>query len=211
MTITWKQLALFFVALVLGAWLLGGVIGKTSFFLGTLGRLSLALAVGVLVGYLILEYLKNRTNKESSSHKETSMEVNPVQELQDTLYGLANLNLEVRKASLPGDLLDRVEKLIDRLRVVIPLMYEEFVSFQLTWETKRIAVEYLPQICRRFAQLSSSQREERRSGFEEGLANIEAALSRIETMATQKNTQEFDSMADFLRMKFQPGISGTSL
>lgn len=160
-----------------------------------------AIVAGVVAG-VVASYVATSAVHSMSSSQGAPPAPDPAEELTAALESLLALNLDLRVASLTGSALSRIEELIDRLAVLLSALYADFQGSASTREVRRIATEYVPEFCRRFAAFSEEERAAKQIGFEERLGEIEAAVGKIEKAAADKNAIEFAAMGEFLKFKF---------
>jgi len=112
------------------------------------------------------------------------------------------INLRVRSAGFAGDLVQRIEKLIDQLAELLPTLSGQFAGFELTWQMQQIASAYLPKLVDAYASLSDAERSQRRSEFETSLAELEDAAARTTRALREQRTTEFENISRFLKLRF---------
>jgi hypothetical protein len=126
----------------------------------------------------------------------------PVHSDRSDADALNVINLRVRSAGLAGDLVQRIERLIDQLAELLPTLSGQFAGFELTWQMQQIASAYLPKLVDAYASLNDAERSQRRSEFETSLAELEDAAARTTRALREQRTTEFENISRFLKLRF---------
>jgi len=126
----------------------------------------------------------------------------PVHSDRSDADALNVINLRVRSAGLAGDLVQRIERLIDQLAELLPTLSGQFAGFELTWQMQQIASAYLPKLVDAYASLNDAERSQRRNEFETSLAELEDAAARTTRALREQRTTEFENISRFLKLRF---------
>jgi len=159
----------------------------------------------LLVAYGLL-FAKLGEMAASASTSSTSSTMTPsataVRSDRSDADALNVMNLRVRSAGFAGDLVQRIERLIDQLAELLPTLSGQFAGFELTWQMQQIASAYLPKLVDAYASLSDAERSQRRSEFETSLAELEDAAARTTRALREQRTTEFENISRFLKLRF---------
>jgi len=177
-----------------------GLHGVTGFG----GVVGAALLVAYGLFFAKLGSLSAAPSTSSTSSASTSAPAAATSERSDRsdADALNVINLRVRSAGFAGDLVQRIEKLIDQLAELLPTLSGQFAGFELTWQMQQIASAYLPKLVDAYASLSDAERSQRRSEFETSLAELEDAAARTTRALREQRTTEFENISRFLKLRF---------
>ena len=187
-----------------GIWVTFVVVGAMlgAFVLSRTLNLVVAAAVGGIAGSLVAMFvLRTRGAKPAATADDNATQAGASSTLSDAQV-LNQINLRIRTRALAPDLVARIERLIDRLSVLLPTLSGEYAGFELTWQIQRIANTYLPKLVDAYAALTEAQRVERRAEFEQSLGELEDAVARTVKVVDEKNTAEFSNVSAFLKLRF---------
>jgi len=187
-----------------GIWVTFVVVGAVLgvFVLSRTLNLVVAAAVGGIAGSLVAMFvLRTRGTKPAATADDNATQAGTSSTLSDAQV-LNRINVRIRTRALAPDLVARIERLIDRLSVLLPTLSGEYAGFELTWQIQRIANTYLPKLVDAYAALTEAQRVERRAEFEQSLGELEDAVARTVKVVDEKNTAEFSNVSAFLKLRF---------
>jgi hypothetical protein len=102
------------------------------------GIVFIAILIAIVAVFI---FYKMKAEKPGAEPVDESVGSDPVEDL-------LSLNLDVRKSSMPANLVEMTEELIDLIVDLLPLVREQAsASGELTWTVNRISSEYLPNKC----------------------------------------------------------------
>ena len=146
------------------------------------------------------------SNKNESVTSQAEKE-SPKTEFEKIMETLLKLNILIRTDSrLESEILSSIESIIDDLKATIPPMMEKYPGETLTYELKKIGSAHLYNNVKEFLDLSDESRENQMSIFKNTLASLNEVSARARNIAEKNETQEFKTMATFLKTKFQTDI-----
>ena len=180
-----------------GIGLAAGAVAYFMFPLILVTAVSATVASLVTVG--VYRYLDGKMKLE------TPPKADPRQELLALLDGLVALNILVREEGLHADVLQRVEKIIDKLRPLLPEINERYPAHELTWTLNQMAKEYLPKALRPYVALGRQDREDRRAELLKSLDGVEAEIDNVAELVRGDKMGDFKAKAAFLRARFVQG------
>lgn len=130
----------------------------------------------------------------------------PEQEQAMLMNRLVQLNIMVRTThGLSGEILQRIERVIDLLKDTTPQMMDRHPAESLTYELKRIAGTHLPQIVKEFIDLSEESRKHHDASFTAAVDDIRDQIQRANDIVEHNEVAEFKVMASFLKTKYSSG------
>ena len=128
-------------------------------------------------------------------------------EFKNIMNTLLKLNILIRTdQDLDSEILSSIEAIIDDLKATIPPMMETYPGETLTYELKKIGSAHLYNNVKEYLDLSNESRENQISIFKNTLASLNEVSAQARNIAEKNETQEFKTMATFLKTKFQTGI-----
>ncbi|MFQ5796086.1 MAG: hypothetical protein ACE5JP_13700 [Candidatus Bipolaricaulia bacterium] len=161
----------------------------------------LAVVVGA-IAWAIARNLRRRSREDSTSDTDQAVETaEPAKELM-LLDGLVKLNIKIRTEALPTKAMSVIERIIDKLRKLLPEMNQNYTGNDLTWEVNRTAEVYLPKVIDPYVDLSSTQRNKKRVLLLESLKVLEEALDEVVKLVRENKEGEFAAKAKFLKARF---------
>ncbi len=150
--------------------------------------------------------LKDQTKSASAASSEAK-NVNLETGFEIIMETLLKLNILIRTdAMLDSQILNTIESIIDDLKATIPPMMEKYPGETLTYELKKIGSAHLYNNVKEYLDLSAESRENQLSIFQNTLASLNEVSKRARDIAEKNETQEFKTMATFLKTKFQTDI-----
>ncbi|MBI9074425.1 MAG: hypothetical protein JEZ02_03360 [Desulfatibacillum sp.] len=152
-------------------------------------------AVGALIAYFLLQ----RDKQSAAPAPEPQSPVDPTIPLLESLVGL---NVAIREQALPLQALETTERVIDKLRELLPEMNENYRGNDLTWEVNRSAEDYLVRVVKPYMALNSGDRQDRMEEFLQGLSSLETALDEVLDVVRNHKQGEFSVKAKFLNARF---------
>ncbi|MCD4741462.1 MAG: hypothetical protein K8R67_03115 [Desulfobacteraceae bacterium] len=167
-------------------------------------------AVIVIAGIFLV--LKITTKNSASVEKEAAVSSVPQKESAETEFEkimgtLLKLNILIRTDTrLDSEMLSTIESIIDDLKATIPPMMEKYPGETLTYELKKIGSSHLYNNVKEYLDLSDESRVTQLSIFNNTLASLNEVSKRARDIAEKNETQEFKTMATFLKTKFQTDI-----
>jgi hypothetical protein len=171
---------------------------------------AIILAAGA---FLIFKSAKNMAEKpDDSSQQNTSTPTEtgkgtPESEFEQIMGMLLKLNILIRTdPELEPAILNSIELIIDDLKATIPPMMEKYPGETLTYELKKIGSAHLYNNVKEFLDLSEESRKNQISVFKNTLTSLNEVSNRARTIAEKNETQEFKTMATFLKTKFQTDL-----
>ncbi|MCK5542583.1 MAG: hypothetical protein KAI40_07795 [Desulfobacterales bacterium] len=170
----------------------------------------LIVAVIVVAGAFLI--LKMTTKPGKTSEKDTTISSVPEKKSSETEFEkimgtLLQLNILIRTdARLESEILNSIESIIDDLKATIPPMMEKYPGETLTYELKKIGSAHLYNNVKEFLDLSDESRTNQLTIFKNTLASLNEVSARARNIAEKNETQEFKTMATFLKTKFQTDI-----
>jgi len=171
--------------------------------------IATTIAIVVLCAFLIFKIITNPVDTSQkdtivpSVPEKTSLEI----EFKKIMETLLKLNILIRTdARLDSEMLNTIESIIDDLKATIPPMMEKYPSETLTYELKKIGSSHLYNNVKEYLDLSDESRTNQLSIFKNTLASLNEVSARARNIAEKNETQEFKTMANFLKTKFQTDI-----
>ena len=167
-------------------------------------------AVVVIAGIFLI--LKMTTKSGESAEQDTAVssvpeKISPETEFEKIMETLLKLNILIRTdARLDSEMLNTIESIIDDLKATIPPMMEKYPGETLTYELKKIGSSHLYNNVKEYLDLSDESRENQMSIFKNTLTSLHEVSKRARDIAEKNETQEFKTMATFLKTKFQTDI-----
>jgi hypothetical protein len=162
--------------------------------------IMILLTLGLIFTLVIAAYLYKKKTSKTQSPATTQTEK------PDPTSHLIKLNLDVRKAFIGEDLSHTVERVIDKLVDLIPVVEKaDLVNGELSWTVNRISSEYLPNKCvYPFLKLDKNKRAESiiLDSFNSNLNSLSQELDDVSNMLSNKDETEFTKKAKFLKHKF---------
>ncbi len=152
-------------------------------------------AVAALVTLLVLRYRERRAQPASSKP-------DPRSELLRMLAGLVDLNIRIREQALAGEVVARLEQIIDTLRGLLEEINERHPGHDLTWTVNQMAKEYLRKVTDPYLALSSEDRERSRAEILRSLDGLEAEVDNVAELVRSDKMGDFKAKAAFLRARF---------
>ncbi|THB74962.1 MAG: hypothetical protein D3926_20770 [Desulfobacteraceae bacterium] len=170
----------------------------------------LLIAVGIIIGVIL--FLRSQKKGAGSVIQEAAQtlaqaspasEPAPENEYRQILDSLLALNILIRKdPDLDEAILEKLEAIIDDLRVVIPQMMERYPSETLTYEIKKIGQQHFYKTVKEFMDLSLESRAHQLDIFTKTIDNLSEVSKRSRAIVEKNETAEFKTMANFLSTKF---------
>jgi hypothetical protein len=174
------------------------------------GLIIIIAAVIIIAGAFFI--FKMITKSDGPAEKEVPVssapeKVTPETEFEKIMETLLRLNILIRTdARLDSDILKTIESIVDDLKATIPPMMGKYPGETLTYELKKIGSSHLYKNVKEFLDLSDESRNTQLSIFKNTLASLSEVSSRARDIAEKNETQEFKTMATFLKTKFQTDI-----
>ena len=156
--------------------------------------------------------LKAKSGPDKASDKDTKMpaesaRLSPETEFKKILNTLLKVNILIRSDSrLDAEVMKSIESIIDDLKVTVPSMMERYPGETLTYELKKIGSSHLYNNVKEFLDLSGESRANQISIFKNTLSSLNQISARARDIVEKNETQEFKTMANFLKTKFQTDI-----
>ncbi|MCP4552909.1 MAG: hypothetical protein GY834_12905 [Bacteroidetes bacterium] len=127
----------------------------------------------------------------------------PEEEFKEILNVLLKLNLMIRKdINFSGEMLLKIEEIIDDLKTIIPAMMERYPGESLTYEIKKIGLSHLYKTVKEFLDLSEDSRSNQEDNFKTTIQSLADVTHRSRDIIENNETAEFKTMAHFLAGKF---------
>jgi len=152
----------------------------------------LLLVLLIIFSILILFYFRN---KKTTKDKSIKKEIDPIQKL-------LVLNINVRKKIVSKSLIMDIERIIDKLRMVIPILNENYQVNELTWVTNKIATDYLQKVLNPYMNFQAQTQKEKLDDLLSSLTQIEKELDETIELVKQNETSQFDIKAKFIKSRF---------
>lgn len=167
----------------------------------------IAIAATAAAAYLLLYSRGPRptgeTPVETAARSIAPERTDPADEFRQIMDALLALNILIRKdPDLDRAILEKLERIIDDLRVVIPRMMERYPSEALTYEIKKIGETHLFRTVKEFTDLSLESRGIQMDTFTRTIDGLHEVSERSRTIVEKNETAEFKTMANFLSTKF---------
>lgn len=156
---------------------------------------AVSAVIASLVTSAILRY-RERKSQPSSSKPD------PRLELVGMLDGLVGLNVRIREQAVAGDVLARLEGIIDKLRGLLEDLNERHPGHDLTWTVNQMAKEYLRKVTNPYLALSAVDREGSRSEILQSLDGLESEVDNVAELVRNEKMGDFKAKAAFLRVRF---------
>ena len=173
----------------------------------------IAAVIAVAGVFFLLKAFSNKNDKSDDSLKNLkdipsqAAKKTPETEFESIMETLLKLNVMIRTdARLDSEVLTGIEAIIDDLKATIPPMMKTYPGETLTYELKKIGSAHLFNNVKEFLDLSDESRANQSSIFKNTLASLNEVSSRARNIAEKNETQEFKTMATFLKTKFQTDI-----
>ncbi|WP_028314204.1 hypothetical protein [Desulfatibacillum aliphaticivorans] len=154
-------------------------------------------AAGGLAGALIAWFLKGKDAVQPAPEPQA-----PVDPTVPLMQGLVILNVNIREQAIPSQALEAVERIIDKLRDLLPQMNSDYKGNDLTWEVNRSAEDYLFRIVKPYMALNPADRQDKLDEFLQGLGAMETALDEVLDVVRNHKQGEFSVKAKFLNARF---------
>ena len=164
-------------------------------FLQTLVAAAVGALVATLVTYAILRYQQRKAQAPSSKP-------DPRIELIGMLDGLVGLNIRMREEGIDGDVLSRMEGIVDKLRSLLEEMNERHPRHELTWTLNQMAKQYLRKITDPYLALTPPDRENSGGEILRSLDGLEAEIENVAELVQAEKMGDFKAKAAFLRARF---------
>jgi len=155
---------------------------------------ELLLLIIVLAIVFFLFFFLRKQNKIKSSP--TQKENTPIDEL---LF----LNINIRKKIFNKELIDSIEKIIDKLRDVLPLLNDKYKASELTWVANKMATDYLQKVLNPYMEFSFQTQKEKQEDLLLSLQQIEKELDDTIELVKKNETSLFDTKAKFIKNRFK--------
>ncbi len=127
----------------------------------------------------------------------------PEEEFKEILNVLLKLNLMIRKdLDFSGEMILKIEEIIDDLKTIIPAMMERYPGESLTYEIKKIGLSHLYKTVKEFLDLSEDSRQHQLDNFKTTVQSLHDVTHRSKDIIENNETAEFKTMAHFLAGKF---------
>lgn len=168
--------------------------------------LFVVLALVILAGIFYLAAKANQKDSAAGESPEATAQseqfkADPVVQATESLV---QLNLEIRKARLPDQVLQAYEGLIDDIITLLPCINEQSGGGQLAWAVNQMAIEYLPnKSVYPFIALNEDERLNAQNGVIETVAAMSGELAEIEGLVSSREVTAFNNKAEFLRQRFE--------
>lgn len=132
-----------------------------------------------------------------------SAEEQAVTKYRNALQGALQLNLDVRNDDgVAATIRAEVEAIIDQARHLLPRLYREWPTSELTWEVTRVIDDYLPKLIAPYFTLSPAQRAAREGELNDGLRRLRENLAETGVTIESRDVNRFAASASFLRSRF---------
>jgi len=171
------------------------------------------IAIIIVAGvFLVLKTGKNMSAKSGTLETGDGIESQAKEDVSETEFKnimntLLKLNILIRTdPGLDSEIMSSIEAIIDDLKATIPPMMETYPGETLTYELKKIGSAHLYNNVKEYLDLSDESRENQLSIFKNTLASLNEVSKRARNIAEKNETQEFKTMATFLKTKFQTDI-----
>jgi len=155
-------------------------------------ELFLLIIVLAIVFFLFFFLRKQNKIKSSPTQKENT----PIDEL---LF----LNINIRKKIFNKELIDSIEKIIDKLRDVLPLLNDKYKASELTWVANKMATDYLQKVLNPYMEFSFQTQKEKQEDLLLSLQQIEKELDDTIELVKKNETSQFDTKAKFIKNRFK--------
>ena len=154
-------------------------------------------AAGGIAGALIAWFLRDKQTQSTVSEPQS-----PVDPTIPLLESLVALNVSIRERVLPAQALETTERVIDKLRELLPEMNTNYKGNDLTWEVNRSAEDYLVRIVTPYVAMNSQDRQDKLDEFLQGVNSLETALDEVLDVVRNHKQGEFSVKAKFLNARF---------
>ena len=160
------------------------------------GIVFIAILIAIVAVFI---FYKMKAEKPGAEPVDESVGSDPVEDL-------LSLNLDVRKSSMPANLVEMTEELIDLIVDLLPLVREQAsASGELTWTVNRISSEYLPNKCvNPFIKLDKKLQNDAAivSSYKDNIDALKDELVAVKAMVVNRDIQQFNAKAKFLKNRF---------
>jgi hypothetical protein len=160
----------------------------------------LLIIVLLLIVAVIMYLLFSKYKKPSTKRKVTKEQIVPKTELELNIGLLLALNIKIREASLPQNIVVAIESTIDSLRELLPEILARHEKTEMAWVMKKMCSSYLPKLINPFVGLSDPK--EQSETFLTSLAGIDAELAEVKSLLNSVDESEFESKARFIKHRF---------
>ena len=192
------------IPVVVAGVILGLIVGKL------VGSMLYCLVLFPLVSWFVVSFLvPERKKKESEESKEdvpppVTEESKKQDDIMEHLDSLVKLNFDIRNDPLrDSDIVNELEKIINDLVDIIPVINEESNDVSLVHVINNIGDDYLPRLINPYIKLSESDRKQKTSEILDGLKEIS---NKVASTAEKINKGEFDKIemeVSFLKTRCQ--------
>ena len=141
---------------------------------------------------LVAVYIKKRKAENGSNTAEEQNEVNPV---EDNIQKLFELNLDLRLINPDTEILQVAEEVIDKTRILLPVLNEKDKFSELTVTVNRIPTRYLPELIRPYIAVSEGEREALKTDIVKNLKTLSKELDKIQEALDKGEKSEYKRMS----------------
>lgn len=135
------------------------------------------------------------SNADTAEHDKEPAYVSHLEDLRD-------LNLRARENALAGSALDNLERVIDLLRELVPLLNQEHSGTEIAWVTNKIATDHLPALTYKYLCMGEEDRASALQDYKAGLENLLSELREVEDLTKEQKQGDFTAKAKFLKVRF---------
>ncbi|MCI5108428.1 MAG: hypothetical protein MRY49_01110 [Candidatus Pacebacteria bacterium] len=162
-------------------------------------KLLIFLAV---IGAIAFVVYKLSVKKKANPVQEKDPVNEPEDKTVENISILQDLNLHVRKHSLPECVIQSFESVVDSLRSLLPRVNSERPSMDIVWVVNRIANKHLPEITMRFVSLSCDAQNSSANQFMSSMNELDKELGDINDILDSQDQQLFTNKAEFIRRRY---------
>jgi hypothetical protein len=158
----------------------------------------------VIVGALTVYFIRKKSKTDAAMEvveKILKPDAEPVKP-EASIEGLVAFNVFVRDHIhlLSDEVVELCEQIVDTFRDIVPKMMERYPEQALTYELRRASEEHLQRKLKEYCDMSDQNRQERAQVLVTLLEELLAHAVHGRDIIERNETDEFDTMANFMKM-----------
>lgn len=163
--------------------------------IGTLFSIIIGIFIGLVLAYAY--YYKKSSSKSVKAQK--ALHENTVER---TFTNLLKLNIKARTKLTEIECIEKLEEVIDLIRILSPEINSRLANSQIAWVINRMDTEYLPKLLDPFVKLPPESRANQQETFLAALFSIQKELEEVRNMLLSSDEDQFNSKAVFIQQRF---------
>jgi len=141
---------------------------------------------------IALVLLSGRKQKDESIKVNEEPTIDPV---DDSISKLFNLNLRLRLVNPSEKLVQSFEEVVDKTRVLLPILNQKDKFSELTVTVNRIPTKYLPSLIEPYISVSERERESMEADIVANLNTLSEELDRIQEALDNGEKDSYQRMS----------------